>query len=115
MRLSFRCLAALAIALLIPGLVAAQTESGKVTGTVTDQSGAVLPGVTVTVKSVERASMRSTVTNAQGEYVFASLVPGNYEVTVELVASRPSRRRPSSPSARPSPSTSRWPSAHRPR
>ena len=84
MRLSIRCLAALVIALLIPALAAAQTEFGKVTGTVTDQSGAVLPGVTVNLKSVERASVRSTVTNAQGEYVFASLVPGNYEVTAEL-------------------------------
>ncbi len=84
MRLSIRCLVALAIALLIPALAAAQTEFGKVSGTVTDQSGAVLPGVTVNLKSVERASVRSTVTNAQGEYVFASLVPGNYEVTAEL-------------------------------
>ena len=84
MRLSIRCLAVLAIALMIPALVAAQTESGKVSGTVTDQSGAVLPGVTVNLKSVERATTRSTVTNGQGEYVFASLVPGNYEITAEL-------------------------------
>ena len=84
MRLSIRCLAVLAIALMIPALAAAQTESGKVSGSVTDQSGAVLPGVTVNLKSVERATTRSTVTNAQGEYVFASLVPGNYEVTAEL-------------------------------
>jgi outer membrane receptor protein involved in Fe transport len=84
MRFSVRCLAVLAIALVIPALVAAQTESGKISGSVTDQSGAVLPGVTVNLKSVDRASMRSTVTNAQGEYVFASLVPGTYEVTAEL-------------------------------
>ena len=84
MRFSIRCLAVLAIALMIPALAAAQTEFGKISGTVTDQSGAVLPGVTVNLKSVERASTRSTVTNAQGEYVFASLVPGNYEVTAEL-------------------------------
>ncbi len=84
MRFGVRSLAVLAIALMIPALVAAQTESGKVTGSVTDQSGAVLPGVTVNLKSVERASTRSTVTNAQGEYVFASLVPGTYEVTAEL-------------------------------
>jgi outer membrane receptor protein involved in Fe transport len=84
MRLNWRCLAALAIAVLIPALAMAQTESGKISGTVTDQSGAVLPGVTVTAKSVERATMRSTVTNAQGEYVFASLVPGSYEITSEL-------------------------------
>jgi len=84
MRLSIRCLAVLAIVLMIPALAAAQTEFGKISGTVTDQSGAVLPGVTVNVKSVERASLRTTITNAQGEYVFASLVPGNYEVTAEL-------------------------------
>ena len=75
--------AALAIAVLIPALATAQ-ESSKIAGTVTNQSGAVLPGVNVTVKSVERATVRSTVTNASGEYVFASLVPGNYEVTAEL-------------------------------
>jgi outer membrane receptor protein involved in Fe transport len=84
MRFSVRCLAVLAIALLIPALAAAQTESGKVTGTVTDQSGAVLPGVTVNLKSVDRAATRSTVTNAEGEYVFASLVPGGYDITAEL-------------------------------
>ena len=84
MRLSIRCLAVLAIVLMIPALAVAQTESGKISGSVTDQSGAVLPGVTVNLKSVERATTRSTVTNAQGEYVFASLVPGNYEVTAEL-------------------------------
>ena len=84
MRFSVRCLAVLAIALMIPALVAAQTESGKISGTVTDQSGAVLPGVTINLKSVDRATTRSTVTNAQGEYVFASLVPGTYEVTAEL-------------------------------
>jgi outer membrane receptor protein involved in Fe transport len=84
MRFSIRCLAVLAIALMIPALAAAQTESGKLSGTVTDQSGAVLPGVTVNLKSVGRATTRSTVTNAQGEYVFAGLVPGVYEVTAEL-------------------------------
>jgi outer membrane receptor protein involved in Fe transport len=82
--LSFRWLAALAILFMIPAFAAAQTEFGKITGTVTDQSGAVLPGVNVTAKSVERATVRSTVTNAQGEYVFASLVPGQYEITAEL-------------------------------
>ena len=75
---------AVSVLLLIPVVAMAQTESGKVTGTVTDQSGAVLPGVNVTLKSVERATTRTTVTNAQGEYVFASLVPGNYEVIAEL-------------------------------
>ena len=44
MRLSIRCLAVLAIVLMIPALAAAQTESGKISGTVTDQSGGVAAG-----------------------------------------------------------------------
>ena len=83
MRPSWRYIAALALVILLPAFAMAQ-ESSKIAGTVTDQSGAVLPGVNVTLKSVERATTRSTVTNASGEYVFASLVPGNYEVTAEL-------------------------------
>jgi outer membrane receptor protein involved in Fe transport len=51
---------------------------------VTDQSGAILPGVTVTLKSVGRATTRTTVTDAKGIYVFAGLVPGPYEITSEL-------------------------------
>jgi outer membrane receptor protein involved in Fe transport len=84
MRLSIRWLAALVAVLLIPALATAQTESGKITGTITDQSGALLPGVTVNLKSVDRATLRTTVTNARGEYVFAGLVPGPYELTAEL-------------------------------
>src|SRR5690348_8474738 len=88
MRISYRRLAAwlgaLAIALMIPAGASAQVESGKVVGTVTDQSGAILPGVTVTLKSVSRATTRTTVTDAKGIYVFAGLVPGPYEITSEL-------------------------------
>jgi outer membrane receptor protein involved in Fe transport len=84
MRPFWRCVAAFAIAVLVPAFATAQTESGKITGSVTDQSGAVLPGVNIGLKSVERATVRTTVTNAQGEYVFASLVPGAYEITAEL-------------------------------
>ena len=77
-------LGAIALALLVPTLVVAQSESGKVVGVVTDQSGAVLPGVSVTLKSVGRASTRATVSDSKGMYVFAGIVPGPYEVTAEL-------------------------------
>ncbi len=93
MKLSFRWLAALAIGLLIPTLAEAQTEFGKVTGSITDQSNAVLPGVVVTLKSVDRGSDRTTVTNSRGEYVFASVVPGSYEVTSELSGFSSSKKR----------------------
>ena len=84
MRLSIRCLAVLAIAFMIPALATAQTELGKVSGTVTDQSGAILPGVSVVLKNLDRATTRSTVSNAAGQYVFASVPPGPYEITAEL-------------------------------
>ncbi len=77
-------LVVLAIALMVPVVALAQTESGKVVGVVSDQSGAVLPGVSVTLKSVGRASTRSTITDSKGMYAFASIVPGPYEVTAEL-------------------------------
>ena len=77
-------LGAMALAILVPTAAVAQTESGKVVGVVTDQSGAVLPGVSIVLKSVGRASTRASVTDSKGMYVFAGIVPGPYEVTAEL-------------------------------
>jgi hypothetical protein len=73
-----------ALLLVAPALALAQTESGKITGTVRDPSGAVLPGTVLTLVSMERATTRSTVTDSGGTYVFAGLVPGNYEVTAGI-------------------------------
>jgi outer membrane receptor protein involved in Fe transport len=61
----------------------AQAETGQILGTVTDPKGAVVPGATVTVKSVERQTTRSTTTNQSGLYTVANLQPGNYDVTIE--------------------------------
>ncbi len=68
-----------------PSPVAAQTaQVGQVSGEVTDSTGGRLPGCTVTLVSVERGVTRSTVTDAEGNYLF-SLVPlGNYNLTVQL-------------------------------
>jgi len=72
-----------AICLLVPGFVLAQsTTSGAISGTVTDASGAVLPGVSVTLKSVEKGFTQNTKTNGQGAYQFPLLEPGTYSVTV---------------------------------
>src|SRR5436190_6272142 len=62
----------------------AQETTGTITGTTTDQTGAVLPGVTVTIKNTDTGMSRSVVTNASGAYT-ASLLPiGAYEVVFEL-------------------------------
>jgi len=57
--------------------------TGEITGTVTDPSGAVLPNVTITLKSVEKGNTQSGTTNSQGTYRFSLLSPGNYEISAE--------------------------------
>ena len=76
-------LASLAIFMAVP-LAQAQT-TGSITGIVTDASGAVLPGVTITL-SGERliGGDRSQVSDATGAYRFDRLVPGSYNVKFEL-------------------------------
>jgi len=50
------------------------------TGTVTDQSGSVVPGATVTVTNPQANLARTTTTDANGRYVAAGLDPGNYDL-----------------------------------
>lgn len=69
--------------LLIPALVLAQTETGAINGTVTDPSGAVIPGATVVVKSVATNAIRNASSNASGIYAVPNLPPGQYLVSVE--------------------------------
>ncbi|MCX6027653.1 MAG: TonB-dependent receptor, partial [Chloroflexi bacterium] len=70
--------------LALPLAGAAQTQTGGVTGAVSDASGGVLPGATVTIKSSDTGAVRSTVTDSAGRYVIANVAPGPYELTVEL-------------------------------
>ena len=61
-----------------------QAGTAAISGTVTDQQGAVLPGVTVTVTNTATGAVRSTVTNDAGGYQMLALPPGEYDVRVEL-------------------------------
>ena len=54
--------------------------SAVLSGTVTDQTGAVVQGANVTVKSVDTGATRETNTDALGHYLFSSLPAGQYEV-----------------------------------
>jgi Carboxypeptidase regulatory-like domain len=56
--------------------------SGDLTGTVTDPSGAVVPGATVTLKNSDNGSSQTVTTNNAGVYRFALLKPGRYTVSV---------------------------------
>jgi hypothetical protein len=67
---------------------AAQEFRGTVTGRVTDTSGAVTPGATVTVTNVATGVAATATTNETGSYTVPYLTPGNYTVTVELMGFR---------------------------
>src|SRR5258708_6723006 len=62
----------------------AQANFGRIFGSVTDQTGAVLPGATVTVTDTERGTARNLTTDSAGEYNAPTLIPGNYKVRVEV-------------------------------
>ena len=63
--------------------VAQQTEA-RIAGTISDQNGGVLPGVTVTVTSSATGAARTAVTDEQGRYTITNLPPGTYTVAAEL-------------------------------
>src|SRR5580704_3737887 len=81
---STRILALIAVvAVLLPGLLLAQsTTTGAISGTVTDPSGAVLPGITVNLKSNEKGFTSSAKTNGQGFYQFPLVEPGTYTISI---------------------------------
>src|SRR5947209_17798013 len=69
---------------LVSGNVWAQATTAQINGTVKDPSGAVLPGVEVTVTQTATGAKRSTVSNETGNYVLASLPLGPYILQAEL-------------------------------
>ena len=74
--------AALAILILcIPAL--AQTITGSISGNVTDSSGGMIPGATVTLTSEKTGQARGSTTDSEGRFNFAALQPGSYAVKVE--------------------------------
>ena len=76
------CVMLLLVAWSVPSW--AQRTTASIRGTVTDSTGAVVPGATVTVKSEETGFGRSTVTNEVGAYSFAELPTGTFAVEVSL-------------------------------
>ncbi len=73
---------ALSLLCLTTPLVAQTT--GRIQGTVTDNSGAAIPGVAVSVSSSSLQGVHSTITDNKGEFRFASVPPGSYSVKLEL-------------------------------
>lgn len=76
------------VRLLLAGLVAvaavfAQSTSGGVNGTITDTTGAVVPGTSVTLSNVGTGVEVTSGSNASGFFVFVNVQPGNYTLVAE--------------------------------
>jgi hypothetical protein len=73
-----------ALVLLCASPLRAQETTGAVIGTVTDDTGAVLPGATVVLTGAKVAGEQTTVSSEKGLFRFAPLPPGAYEISVAL-------------------------------
>jgi carboxypeptidase family protein/TonB-dependent receptor-like protein len=83
-RLVFRPMMLCVFLGIVAAPLCAQEGTSTLRGTVVDQNGAVTPGVTVSLANQATGLNRRTVTtNSNGDYVFTSLIPGAYRVTVE--------------------------------
>jgi hypothetical protein len=71
------------------GTAAAQSEQGRLTGTVRDQSSAFVAGAAIVVKNDRTREARSVETNAQGQFVVGSLKPSTYTITVDKTGFAP--------------------------
>ncbi len=69
----------------------AQTTS-TITGTIKDQAGALVVGAKITAKQVETNLIRTTVTDAQGRYVFPEMRVGQYQISAEMSGFRKDAR-----------------------
>lgn len=78
------------VLLMVPALVLAQAQTtGRINGRVTDENGAPLPGATITVNNSALQLERTATTGSNGEFLFALLPTGNYEVTVTSEGRQP--------------------------
>ena len=79
--------------LLGASLMWGQVTTATILGRVQDQTGAVVPGVSVTARNVNTGLSRTVVSNEQGRYQVLSLPPGNYEVQGEMAGFQKAIRR----------------------
>jgi len=70
------------LAVLCTAFVARAQDTGYISGTVTDKSGAAVAGVEVVISSTNGSATHSTTTNGDGAYVVAGLPGGSYDITV---------------------------------
>ena len=69
--------------LLFSASALAQSTTGRILGTLTDQSGAAVAGARVVVTDVQRGTLRTMTTDESGAYAAPDLQPGSYKIHVE--------------------------------
>lgn len=92
----FRCVATLitlcAVLILSSSGLLAQGAGGSIVGTVSDESGAVLPGASVTARNTETGATRELITDAEGRFRATNLPSGPYAITAKLEGFGPVER-----------------------
>src|SRR5215468_7729496 len=73
-----------AIVCFAPSDIFGQGIRATVVGRVTDQSGAIVPGVKITITNAATNESRSAVTSDTGDYALPQLPPGDYNLTTEM-------------------------------
>ena len=81
-----RCLFVFWAIVVLSSAAWSQVESGQIAGTVTDESGAVVPHASVTVRNVASNVQRTALSSDTGGYVLVGLGPGTYSVSVRAAA-----------------------------
>ena len=81
---------AVALLLLTPALCFGQ--DAELEGVVKDQSGAIVPGASITLVAPTTGARRTIATDGSGRYIFSFLNPGTYTITVELNGFQPVAR-----------------------
>src|ERR1700746_3972132 len=74
---------AIVVLCVLPSFLLAQVNQARLLGSVTDQSGGVIAGATVTVTDIQKNVSRTLTTDSAGEYVAPNLDPDTYRLRVE--------------------------------
>ena len=87
-----KVVAAALVLFLISAPLFSQGNAGRILGVVTDQQGAAVPGVTVTITDTQRGVSRTLKTDDAGEFNAPNLLPGTYSVRAEAQGFKPTER-----------------------
>lgn len=82
-RCSLEMVFAICVTLILAVVAIGQTITGSVNGTVTDTTGGLLPGASVTITGDRTSVTRTATTNNEGRFSFAALQPGEYSLKIE--------------------------------